>query len=163
MTPVDAAFLTAGIAALIAIWGVVTQRQIASRRAILDYIVSWKSNRELIAARRKFIELAKSPGGLGPWADEDKEKTVDAQNIGEILNRYELTSIGIQRGILDYKLCRMLRRSVTIHDWHHAHPYAASLRARLGNDMIYHEFEEMVKWLKDEKMPRRHWWWGKFF
>jgi hypothetical protein len=40
---------------------------------------------------------------------------------------------------------------------------AASLRARLKNDMIYHEFEEMVKWLKDEKIPKRHWWWGKLF
>jgi hypothetical protein len=163
MTPVDATFVTAGLAALIAIWGVITQRQIASRRATLDYIVDWKSNRELIKARLEFIKLAKAPGGLAPWADKEKEHTIEAQYIGEILNRYELTSIGIQRGILDYKLYRMLRRTVTIRDWNHAHPYAVSLRNRLENPIIYHEFEEMVRWLKDDKPPRRRLWWGKFF
>jgi hypothetical protein len=102
-------------------------------------------------------------GGLSAWADQNKEKTIEAQTIGEVLNQYELISIGIQFGILDYKLYRMLSRGVTIRFWNHGHPYIVSLRTRLNDKLIYHEFEEMIRWLKDEKMPKRHWWWGKFF
>jgi Domain of unknown function (DUF4760) len=163
MTPLDAAFITGAVAALIAIWGVLSQRQIARRRATLDYIATSKSNRELIAARRTFIELAKASGGLAVWAEEDKEKTPEALNIGEVLNQYELISLGIQFGILDYKFYRMLSRGVTLRFWNHGHPYIVSLRSRLKDKMIYHEFEEMIKWLNDEKVPKRHWWWGKFF
>jgi hypothetical protein len=163
MTPVDAAFITGAVAALIAIWGIITQRQIARRRATLDFIANSKSNRELITARRRFVELAKAQGGLAVWAEKDKEKESDAQTIGEVLNQYELISLGIQFGILDYHLYRMLSKSVTIHFWEHAHPYIVSLRTRLNNKMIYHEFEEMVKWFTGEKTPKRHWWWGKLF
>jgi hypothetical protein len=151
-----------GIAALIAIWGVISQRQIARRRATLDYISSSKSNRELIAARRKFVDIAKA-GGLDSWAAENKEQTPEAQTIAEVLNQYELIAVGIQFGILDYSLYRRFSRSVTIRFWNHGHPYIVSLRNRLNNDMIYHEFEEMVKWFTGKKRPKRHWLWGKFF
>src|ERR1700737_2653134 len=98
MTPVEAAFVTGGIAALIAIWGVLTQRQIARRRATLDHIARSEADGDIIAARRKFIELAKAPGGLAAWADEDKEKTDETLKILLVLNEFELISIGIQRG-----------------------------------------------------------------
>jgi hypothetical protein len=162
MTPVDATFIIGGIAALIAIWGVISQRQIARRRATLDYIATSKSNRELIAARREFVNIAKK-GGLDLLAAEDKEQTKEAQIIAEVLNQYELIAVGIQFGILDYSLFRRFSRTVTIRFWNHGHPYIVSLRKRVNNDMIYHEFEEMVKWFKGEKTPKRHWWWGKFF
>jgi hypothetical protein len=88
---------------------------------------------------------------------------LEAQTIAEVMNQYELIAVGIQLGILDYKLYRRFSKSVTIHFWNHGLPYIVCLRTRLGNDMIYHEFEEMVKWFKGEKKPKRHWWWGSFF
>jgi len=94
MTPVEAALVTGGIAALIAIWGVLTQRQIARRRATLDLLTKSEADSDIIAARRKFIELAKAPGGLAAWADADKEKSEEAQKILTVLNEFELMSIG---------------------------------------------------------------------
>jgi hypothetical protein len=35
----------------------------------------------MIAARRKFVELAKANGGLSRWADADHEKTEEVQAI----------------------------------------------------------------------------------
>lgn len=165
MTQVDATLLIGALAALIAIWGVLTQRQIARRRATLDYIAASKSNRAMIDARREFIELAKAPGSLAAWADKDKEKTSQAQVIGEVLNQYELISIGIQNRILDYNIYKQLSRLTTIKFWERGHPYVAALRNRLPNedkDVVYKEFEKMVRWLKENKKPD-NWWWGNFF
>ena len=80
-----------------------------------------------------------------------------------VLNEFELMSIGIQRGILDYKIYPLWCRTATVHYWNHGHPFVAAIRNRIGNDALFHEFEEMVKWMKDTKMPKRTWWWGMFF
>jgi Domain of unknown function (DUF4760) len=150
------AFLFVGIlAALIAVWGVTTQRAIARRRATLDYISKGLGDRDLIEAHQKFIELAKEPGGLAPWAEEDKEKTDEAQKIRTVLNEFELIAIGVQLGIIDFELYVRWFRSGVIRYWRHAAPYVFSLRSRLENDAMYHEYEEMVRWLRDNRMPRR--------
>ena len=147
------------VAALIAIWGVVTQRSVARRRATLDLISALERDRDVIEARRKFIALAKAPGGLAPYADADKEPTHEAQSIRLILNEFELIAIGIQRGIVDYELYKRWNRSGAIMVWNYAAPFVMTLRARTSNDAIYHEFQEMVRWLKGEIMPKR----GRFF
>jgi Domain of unknown function (DUF4760) len=155
MTQAETAFITAAIGALVAIWGVLIQRQITRRRATFDLLS--KSDPELSAARRKFAELAKAPEGLAPWADLDKETTLEAQAIAAVLNSFEQISVCIQHNTLDYKTYRMLRRTIAISFWKHGYPFVAALRARLKNDMIYHEFEEMIKWLKGEERPPINW------
>jgi hypothetical protein len=158
------AFLFMGLlAAAVAVWGVHTQRAIARRRATLDYISRGLSDQGFLDAHRKFIELAKDPGGLAPWAAEDKEKTCEVQSIRTVLNEFELVAIGIQRGIIDYELYIRWFRSGAILYWRHAAPFVLSLRARVQNDALYHEFEEMVRWLKTGHMPRRRRWFGRWF
>lgn len=157
-------FLFASLAAaLIAAWGVVTQRAIARRRATLDYIAKTESDAAIISARKKFIELAKDPGGLAPWAEAAKESTDEVQKIRTVLNDFELISIGIQRGIIDYELYRRWLRSGTLRYWNHAAPFVLHLRGRLEDEMIYHEFEELVRWLRENRKPRRGRWIGYWF
>jgi hypothetical protein len=158
------AFLAIGIvAALVAIWGVTTQRAIARRRATLDHIARSLSDRDLIQAHLRFIQLAKEPGGLAPWADVDKEKSEETQTIKTVLNEFELIAIGIQRGIIDYQLYVRWFRTGAILYWRHGAPFVHALRARVQNDAVFHEFEEMVRWFRENKMPRRGMWIGRWF
>jgi hypothetical protein len=99
MDEVGAVLVTGAIAAIIAVWGVLSQRVIAKRRTTLDHIVRLQTDHDVIAARKIFIELAKKEGGLAIWASEDKEQTEEAQAIRLILNDFELTAIGIQRAL----------------------------------------------------------------
>ena len=150
-------------AGVIAIWGVATQRSIARRRATLDHIAKSESDGDVIRARRKFIELAKAEGGLATWAEPNKEPSEEVQAIRIVLNEFELIAICIQRGIIDYELYRRWNRSGTIKYWTHAAPFVHHLRSRLENELIYHEFEEMVRWMKGESIPRRGRWLGLWF
>jgi hypothetical protein len=156
MGQICAVLIVGSIAAIIAVWGVLTQRSIARRRATLDHITRTESDGDLIAAQRKFIELATAAGGLGPWAAQEKGE--DVQSIRLVLNELELVSIGIQRGIIDFELYKLWRRSGVIRFWNYSSPFVIALRARLNNDSIYHEFEAMVGWMRDNRMPRKHRW-----
>jgi hypothetical protein len=153
-----ATLLVGTIGAAVAIWGVLTQRAIARRRATLDHLSRGELDGDLIAANSDFVRLAKD-GGLEIWADESKQNTKEVQSIKTVLNDQELISIGIQRGIIDYKLYRMWNRTGVIRRWTYAEPFVKKLRERSNNDALYHEFEEMARWMKGT-MPRRRWWRG---
>jgi Domain of unknown function (DUF4760) len=162
-TNVGAFLLVGSLGAIVSVWGVTTQRAIARRRATLDHIAHSERDGDVIAARKKFIAAAKNPGGLALWADEDKEQTEEAQAIKSVLNEFELIAIGIQRGIIDYELYRRWNKSSVVRYWSNSAPFIFSLRSRLKNDAIYHEFEEMARWMKGEAMPRRNRWIGSWF
>lgn len=151
------------ISALIAIWGVITQRAIARRRCTLDYISRQESDGDIIEAKKKFVTAAKKHGGLAKWAEEKNEKDGITQAIRITLNEFELISIGIQKGIIDFEMYRRWNKSGTIRYWNNAAPFIFALRARLNNDAIYHEFEQLVLWLKDDHMPKRKRWIGYLF
>lgn len=158
------AILVAGVlATAAAVWGVVSQRSIARCRATIEFIARSEADGDLIQARRAFIQLAKAPSGLAVWAAEDKEQTEQAQAIKLVLNEFELISIGIQGGIIDFELYKRWHRQGTLAYWRNALPFIAALRDRTGNAALFHEFEEMVGWMKEEKLPRRSWkerrWW----
>ena len=70
MIHIQAVFITAGIAAVIAIWGVLSQRAIARRRATIDLIAKNEADHDLITGYQKFVELAIDPKGLAIWADQ---------------------------------------------------------------------------------------------
>jgi hypothetical protein len=153
MNDVGAVFVTGGMAVAVAIWGVLSQRAIARRQATLEYISHLESDRDIIEARKMFVELAKAPGGVAGWAEADKEQTEQALAIGRILNSYELAAIGIQRGIIDYELFKRWHKTSAIKYWERGGPFIMRIRERLNNDMFFHEFEEMVRWLKEQKKP----------
>jgi hypothetical protein len=147
---------TAILAAIVAIWGIVSQRAIARRRTTFEHIVAMEADRSFIIARRKFIELSKHPGGLAPWASEDKESTPETQSIRLVLNEFEIVSIAIQRGVMDFETYRRWYQLTVIRFWAHAKPYAEALRARTNHPALFHEFEELERWMKNP--PHRYKW-----
>jgi len=161
MDDVGAVLVAGVIGAAVALWGVFSQRAISRRRATLDLISRSEADKDMLAARQRFIELAKADGGLAPFAEEAREKDPDTYKIRLVLNEFELISIGIQRGVVDYELYALWFRSGTVKYWSHARPFVIRLRERTSNDMFYHEFEELARWLGGARKPRRYWWWGK--
>ena len=61
------------LAAVIAIWGIITQRAISRRGATLNHIAKAEWDGDVIASRKKFIQLAKAEGGLAHWAEKAHE------------------------------------------------------------------------------------------
>ncbi|HEY8581043.1 MAG TPA: DUF4760 domain-containing protein [Beijerinckiaceae bacterium] len=155
MTQVEATLVIGAVAALIAVWGVLTQRAIARRRATFDHIAKTEADADVIKARRKFIELAKANGGLARWAEEEHERSEEVQSIKLILNDFELIAIGIQRGIIDMEFYKRWYKSGVVRHWSHAHPFVAALRSRTRNNMLFHEFEQLAGWFDDNKAPPR--------
>lgn len=157
--------VVSGVGGGVAFWGVVTQRVIGRRHATLELIHRQQTDKDIIDARNRFIELAgdDAAGGLAKYASKEHEGKPDTQKIILVLNQYELISIGIQRGALDYVIYKRWNKSSVLRYWNHAAPFVHALRSRMNNDALYHEFEQMAWWLKERKMPRRNRWFGLIF
>jgi Domain of unknown function (DUF4760) len=140
------------IAAVVAIWGIYGQRAITRRQVTLEHIAKLESDADQIKARLKFAELVKA-GNIAQWAD--KRDTTDAQAVFTALNEFELIAIGIERGIIDFELYSRWYKGGAIRNWEEAHPFIIELRKIRRNPMLYHEFEEMIRWLKGSAPPRR--------
>lgn len=162
--PTGGVVLFVGICgAFIAAWGVISNRAIARRKATLDLITSQERDGDIIKARNVFIDLAKKNGGLAPYAELDREADEATQSIRTVLNEFELISIGIQRGILDFELYRRWHRSGVVKYWEYAAPFVHQLRQRTNNRALFYEFEELARWMRDETMPKRGRFIGKWF
>ncbi|WP_282608447.1 DUF4760 domain-containing protein [Pelagibius sp. Alg239-R121] len=155
-------FLTA-IAVGVAVWGVVSQRQISARKNTLDYITRQESDGDIIKARQTFVSLVKVDGGLSDWAKVENESSVETQAIKIILNEMELISIGIQRGSIDEAMYKAWFKGSVITFWESSASFIHDLRVRTNNRRLYKEFEAMAEWMKGGKRAKRNWFIGKFF
>jgi Domain of unknown function (DUF4760) len=153
------------LAVFAAFLGVFTQRLLARRNSTIELIYRLQTNAETLEDKRQFLALEKEHGrgGLAKFADAEHEGSNDAKVILNVLNQFELIAIGIEVGSLDYEIYKRYNKTNSISYYHRAAPFIHALRARLGNDAIYHEFEQLTWWLKDKKMPRRNRWRGVFF
>jgi len=147
------AFVSSLIAAAVALWGFQYQRASNRRRNTFEHIVRMEADQSFIDARRKLIELSKTSAGLAAWAAEDKEASYEAQSIRLVLNQFEIVSIGIELGILDFETYKRWFQSTVIRFWAHSEHYVKSLRARTNNPSLFHEFEAMAQWMRDGKAP----------
>ena len=146
------------LAALVAIWGIISQRAITRRQVTYEQIVEYLTDKDVISARRKFITLAKAPDGIAKFAQSDQETSEETQDIILTLNFFELFSIGIQKGIIDHDLFKQWNRSTVIIYWNHAHPFVTAIRTRMSNDLLFHEFEQMANWFKSDTRPKKRGW-----
>lgn len=155
--------IAAILGALVAGWGVLSQRFITSRRTTIEVVQRSLSDRDLIRARKAFINLARQPSGLGKWANPRYQGSNQAQDILTILNEYELIAIGIQSGIIDMGLYKKWSMSTAIADWQHAAPFVHALRSQHSRPNLFIEFEDLVREMSGRKPHRRNYFWAKFF
>jgi len=96
----------------------------------------------------------------------DASKLSTAQKIHAIrtvFNSNELLAIGVQMEIIDYTIFKRYAKSLYVQDWDYAAPLIFTLRKIREQPSMYHEFEEVARWLRDNNMPRRRRRLGLFF
>lgn len=161
---VAAVLFTALIAAAIAAWGIFSQRAISRRVYTLTYLSKNETDKDMIEARKNFIEISKNVSEFISAADPSKDADEVAKSIRIVLNDFELISIGIQRGVIDFETYKLWYKTGTINYWDRSKPFIEAIRTREKNPMLFHEFETLVGWLRDHKKPKRgyivgHWFW----
>lgn len=163
ISEVEAILVTALVAALIAIWGIITQRTVARRLATIERIAELEADRDMIKAREKFNEIS-APGGklAHSWKPEDlSAEELDAIRL--VLNDFELTAIGIQHGILDFNIVKQFQKGTMLRDWARAAAFVKSLRTELNRPLIYYELETLVDWFEKDRRPKRRMWMKLWF
>lgn len=158
LSEVEAILITALVAALVAAWGIVSQRIITRRLTTVQRIAETAADRDMIIARNEFNRLSDPDGKLSTCSSSGDLTSEEQDHVRAVLNDHELMSIGIQFGILDFKIICHNQKSTTLRDWQRSAPFIYKLRAELNNPALYHEFEELVRWMQDRKMPKRRWW-----
>jgi hypothetical protein len=155
--------VTGILAALVAIWALYSQRAITRRQCTLEHIARLESDGDLIRGRRRFRELTQHPDKMGELASPKPEQIEDFQYVTTHLNEFELISIGIQRGIIDFELYKLWFKSGTVTAWYEAEPFVKKLRTKHNNTMLFNEFQQMVAWFEKDSRPARSRWLGTFF
>lgn len=144
--------ITALIASLVAIWGVVSQRLISRRKATADLIFTIANDRDSIQAQNQFAK-SKEAGDLESYANPGKTICDEARKIQLILNNYENVAIGIKRGTLDYNIIKDNWRSSIIYHWENGEAFIIKSRRETSQATLWKEFEVLYGWVKDDKKP----------
>lgn len=148
------------IAVAAAIWGTISARKIARSQTTLDHIASMEADASYQRAKQGFAIIVRANIDISRYASSSKEGDPATQAIATVLNEYELVSIGIQRGIIDPELYKRWAYSTVIFDWESAAPFVVELRRRTGRKSLYHEFEELARWMSQDRLPHRSFWWA---
>lgn len=151
-----ASFITAAatvIVASIAIWAILSQRQTARAQHTISHLAATERDRDIIIAKRIFVDRAKRRGGLAKYAHKERGRVENA--ICKVLNHYELISLGIQSGIIDCEVFRRWNRSTVLFVWRSAAPFVAEHRKLKGSPLLWHEFEELARAFDANKNPSR--------
>lgn len=163
MNEADAVLLVGAFAFLVAVWGVMSTRRISSRQVTVEQLSLALNDRDLISARRLFVDLQRTPGLAAICAQAENVYSKQSRAIRLVLNNWELISIGIQRGIIDYGIVERFHRGTIIQDWEISAPFILELRRRLKTPRIYIEFEILARWMRKEKIPKRGRFWAQIW
>jgi hypothetical protein len=153
--PMEAiAILLTGVAAFVAtMFGLRDQRRVARQRVTLEHVARIDRDKDMIEAKGFFIQYCAEAGKLASLAQQIS--STEAQYVTRILNNWELISIGIQMDIIDFEVLKRYNKSAIINHWDSASQFVLELRKLKANRMYYHEFEELARWMRDDKMPHR--------
>jgi hypothetical protein len=158
-------YIAAAIAlstAIIAIWGVYSQRVLARRQATIEHLARLEADGTVKENVRMFIDLTAQDGNLGKWADGANKASKETKAIIAVLNDWELISIGIQRGIFEYELVKSWSETSIQRYWSKAHPFVVALRDRVGAQTLWQEFEKLNSWVSGRSRPLWSLWWTGF-
>lgn len=144
--------LTSTLLASVAIWGVITQRQISRRKSTFDYLTAINNNPQWIAAVDQFANSVED-GTLEMLANSGELTSGPARKIQHILNNYENVSVGIQYGVLDFKIVRDNWRSNIKYHWTKGQPFICKMRDGTNTSSLFTEFEALHNWMSNNKKP----------
>lgn len=119
-----------------------------------------------MAAREAVVSLA-STGELASYAerviDGNEDRKKKRSQIRLVLNDFELASLAIQRGAMDFTIYKRFARPIVINYWKKTLPFIARVREVEDNDLLFHEFETLYRWMNEKRKPSRIRWFGLWF
>jgi hypothetical protein len=154
-----AGLIAAAAAAIIAMWGIESQRRIARRQKTVEHISHVDRDHDMIKARLEFIALAQSKDKMveyGKLQDPNEEQQKTLTNIRLVLNDFELISVSIQQGVMDNTLYHQFHRGTVIEYWKSARPFVDAVREQYNNSKLFYEFEMLSKEYENNPLPKRN-------
>ena len=150
------------LGAFIAIKSIWSARDIAKKKAAIDFINASQSNVLLKTSFRKVFELHQSSEKeIEDYAykkKDDSEHFEIQEHIQYLLNFLENMSVAIMQGIYDEQTIKESRYSGTMRVWRMTRRFIYKLREQLENDTVYMEFEDLAERWKDNPLkPKREW------
>ena len=129
----------------VAWYGVSSQRELARKKASMDFITNREWSDSYPVNRAKFIELRDAADShLASLATLENASNPESHLVRVQLNDHELMAIGIKERLLDEELLRKYLKSTVIRDFQECLPFINATRSRLQNPNIYLELEKLV-------------------
>ena len=171
-----ASVIVGATAAVVAAWGIYSSRIVTRRKTTIEYIYNLLNDHDYIAAKLAFNILAKADDKMLEYVPKGEPEGLSEERTGGnpsqlddwyatksaivlILNNYELIAIGIQRGVLDYKIVERYMRAIVTAHWEASRTYIEKLRTDRGNDNLFSEFKTLNGWMKgDVEKPKSRFW-----
>lgn len=142
--------LSAGLFALVAVW---MNRRTTKERETIVLINNFMWDEDFLKAKKIFIRVRDTNAGLESCTqDPDSE---EARAVSQIMNHYELLSVGINTGILSSKVYARFYKTRFVKDWLEAEAYVHSKRRVEGNQKIFVDFEKLAKKWGADKLRSR--------
>jgi hypothetical protein len=149
MLSAGAILVSAAVALIVAKLTISMNRKIARRRATLDLLAQQRWDKDYLCTKQEFIKIRDGEGGLVKWSDKQYRNTLEINHIRNMLNDYELVSVGIKNEILDEKLYKEWFESSFTKDWKESKSFIMELRRSEQRDKLFKEFKWLArKWVR---------------
>jgi hypothetical protein len=133
---------------------IVWNRIITRRRATLDMLLSEQTDEFLLRMRSEFIDVERQ-GNLISFAEKEKWGTSQSSFLFSILNRLDLTAVGVAEGIIDRRILHRYWRASFVRDWIRCKD-CVELRRQIRNDPdLYSDFERLARsWATADELKK---------
>jgi hypothetical protein len=134
-----------------AIKSIGSQREIARKRAAMDFFIKTEMDRDALAAHKKFTTATDSlQAALKDSKNLDAFATTDAYwNLRDYLNLHELMSVGILNKVLDDDVCYFFWSGEMERTYENTLPLIRYVQTLQGEHDTYIELVKVAKrWMK---------------
>jgi hypothetical protein len=149
--------LAISISALVALWAVVSARDLARKRNAIDLVIQTHRDDRFI----KGIDMIRKihhdeTEEINRYAYPERAEDEKAASIRYILNFMEHMSIGIFNGTYDEKIIKETMCSFVVNTWGFVEPYVKQRRSLIGSVTAFAEVEKLAgRWRKKPLKPRQ--------
>jgi hypothetical protein len=141
------------IGGTIALWAILSNRQLARQKNSMDFINSYNEGADIAKAQAEVKKLDKNTtASMQDLITEEKLNSETVQHIRNVLNYYEVMAICINRKIYDDEIIKETLYSTVTQVWNICEPFITELRIKKSRETAYQELELMVKSWKNSPL-----------
>lgn len=123
--------------------------KMSRQRATVEVVRHEQTDKELLAAFKRYAELRDDNGKLVNLAVVHPDAKDDNSLVLQVLNNYEYVSTGILTGAFDEEIFKRMKYTNLIRDWDALKPYVCTLRQKYNKNRLFIEFETVAEnWRK---------------